>query len=387
MKIFITGVDGYIGWPLFNYLQAHGYELSGIDNGARRIHVNEVGGMSVIPIDDMRQRFGDGRYRGDLLSYYLLLERLKDFKPDVIVHLGEQPSAPFSMMNDVYARETQVNNVIGTLNLLWAAKEACPEAHIITTATMGEYGTPGIPIPEGKFPEGSLWDTTLTHISGGSNGDLSGLQFPRSPGSFYHASKVHDSVNCELACRIWNMRITDVMQGVVYGTRTEIDVPSPTRFDIDECFGTVINRFCAQAVAGIPLTIYGLGRQTRGYLPLQDVMQSLRLLIENPADIGEYRVVNQLAETLKVIDIANGVQMAAKGHGFEVEVQHVDNPRIEKEDHAYEVACDTLGDLGYIATTSHDVEIYQILGELIMHRDRIESVRNVIAPKTQWEKS
>jgi UDP-sulfoquinovose synthase len=231
----------------------------------------------------------------NICSYASVKRIYREFRPDAIVYLSEIPSAPWSM-NDYNAMETQYNNVQGTLATLLAMKNVCPDAHLIKLGTMGEYGTPsGTIIPEGNFPDGSRW-----RLSNGSDGgSLSGLPFPRSAGSWYHLSKVHDSYNVRFACNNYGLRSTDVMQGVVYGTRIDAMDNDPklnTRFDIDECFGTAINRFCAQAVICHPITVYGLGNQKRGFLSLRDSIQCLQLSIDNPPSKGEYRVFNQFDE-------------------------------------------------------------------------------------------
>jgi len=228
------------------------------------------------------ERFGQAlQFReGDLRDYAFIIECLKSFVPDAIVHLGEMPSAPYSMMDLDHCVFTTTNNLVSTLNILHAMKETCPNAHLLKLGTMGEYGTPNVDIPEGFF--------TIEY-----RGRRETLPFPRQAGSWYHQTKVHDSNNVMFACRVWGLRSTDIMQGVVFGTRTDEmgdDVRLRTRFDFDQCFGTALNRFCAQAVVGVPLSLYGRGRQRRGFLPLRDSMQCLTIALENPPIDGEYRV-------------------------------------------------------------------------------------------------
>jgi len=295
MRVFIAGVDGYLGWSLAQHLTARGHEVAGCDCYLRRDWVAETGSQSATPIARMterlqafRERYGRNlRFiRGNLTDYRFVWNFLRSFKPEAIVHLGEMPSAPFSMIDIDHCVLTQANNIIGTLNILHAMRDACPDAHLVKLGTMGEYGTPNVDIPEGFFE--------IEY-----RGRKDRLPFPRQAGSWYHQTKVHDSDNVMMACRIWGLRSTDVMQGVVYGTRIDEmgdDERLLTRFDFDQCFGTAINRFCAMAVAGVPIMPYGKGRQKRGFLPLRDSMQCLAIAIENPPEPGEYRVFNQFEE-------------------------------------------------------------------------------------------
>lgn len=384
MRVFIAGVDGYLGWPLAQHLTARGHEVAGTDLFLRRQWVDEVGGQSAIPVygieerlQAFRERYGkDLDFRkGDMLDYGFLKGFLTDFQPDAIVHLGEMPSAPYSMMDQQHAVFTQHNNVIGSLNLLWAIKEACPDAHLVKLGTMGEYGTPNVPVPEGFF-----------EIEYRGRKDT--LPFPRQAGSFYHWSKVHDSGNTMFACRMWGLRSTDIMQGVVFGTQIDVMGDDPrlrTRLDFDQCFGTAINRFSCQAVIGHPLTLYGLGGQTRGFLPLRDSIQCLTIAIENPAAKGEYRVFNQFEETYTVEELAAKVQQAGAAVGLDVEVHHYDNPRKEMERHFFEADREHLINLGYQPT--HDVvrEIEIMLADLMPHRDRILEKAESLIPDIRWD--
>ena len=267
MRVLIAGVDGYLGWSLANYLAARGHEVGGIDNFYRRRWVKEVGGWSALPIASMRrrrlgyfERHGARLkfWKGDLCDYGLVESVLEEFAPEAIVHLGECPSAPYSMIDVHHAAFVQKNNIEGTLNLLFGMRDVVPRAHLVKLGTMGEYGTPNIDIPEGFFE--IEW-----------RGRRERLPFPRQAGSWYHQSKVHGSNNIMLASKLWGIAATDVMQGVVFGTRVDQTAEEDrlrTRFDFDQCFGTVLNRYCAQAVIGHPLTPYGRGRQKRGFLQI-----------------------------------------------------------------------------------------------------------------------
>jgi UDP-sulfoquinovose synthase len=388
MKVLILGIDGYIGWSLALHLLNKGYEVVGLDDNSRRYKVKKLGGDSLTPIPAWvtRSRILKDTFRNYYGSYHLTLGRdeyakvldaILFNKPDAIVHLAEQPSAPYSMHSAELASLTQHYNVIGTLQLLWAMREACPNAHLIKLGTMGEYGTPNCDIPEGRIPEKCIGTGEYT-----GKCPMSGLLFPRTAGSFYHLSKVMDTLNIEFACRIWGLRSTDIMQGVVFGLN-EVDKDELlTRFDYDECFGTVINRFCVQALINHPLTIYGAGGQTRGYLPLKDSLQCLTLAIDNPPAKGEYRTLNQFESTYSVNALANEVIMAAMDLGLKVDNNPISNPRVEAEEHYYNPVHQKLFDLGYVPTTDIRGEIAKLLKRLTPFKSSIR--REVILPTITW---
>lgn len=382
MNVLILGIDGYIGWSLAMHLAERGHTITGVDNFSRRSNVATLGSTSAIPIRDMKERitmfakFFDKNitfYEADLLDYNFLKYVIVSTFPDCIVHLGQQPSAPFSMIDRQHAIYTQHNNIEGTLNVLYAINEIVPHCHLLKLGTMGEYGTPNVDIPEGFFEVEY-------------HGRKDRLPFPRQPNSIYHLSKVHDSANIQFASRIWGIAATDVMQGIVYGTRTNeaIDDSLFTRFDFDETFGTVINRFCAEAVVGQPLTIYGNGTQKRGFIDLVDSIQCLRIAVENPPDKGEYRVFNQLDEVYNLADLATQVVNVGKKIGLSVEAASISNPRMEKEEHYYKVEHTRLKQLGFQPTRRIDETIYQILTDLLHHRDTLMQYQHVILPKTTW---
>jgi len=306
---------------------------------------------------------------------------LNHFKPDTIVHLAEQPSAPWSMQDAHHASVTQHENVIGTMHLLWAMHEECPNTHLVKLGTMGEYGTPNCDIPEGEIPSKCL----AGEIYYAGAGDqptcpMSGLLFPRTAGSFYHLSKVHDTLNIHFACRNWGLCSTDIMQGVVFGLTNTENIEELTRFDYDECFGTVINRFCAQAIIGHPLTIYGKGGQTRGFLTLNDSIQCLTLAIENSPSLGEYRTFNQFENVYAISCLA---EMVAKACSLPVAIDHVNNPRKEAETHYYNPTHQKLFDLGYVPTIDIKGEIGKLLNQLLPFKDKVR--KEVIMPKISWK--
>jgi UDP-sulfoquinovose synthase len=381
MRVLILGGDGYLGWPTAMRFSGKGQEVAVVDNFARRRWVEEVGGDSLTPIVPLEERIEAWRevsgkritsYVGDLAEDTLAADVVIDFQPDTIIHYGEQPSAPWSMRSDDHAVTTQQNNVVGSLKLLWAMRDHAPNAHLIKLGTMGEYGTPNIDIEEG-FIE-------ITH-----NGRTDVLPFPKMPGSLYHLSKVHDSHNIHFACRVWGLRATDLNQGVVYGIETpeaKLDERLLTRFDYDEAFGTALNRFCVQAVVGRPLTVYGVGGQTRGFLNIVDTLQCVELTANNPAGAGEYRVFNQFTETFTVAELAEKVKHAGAEVGITVTIDNLQNPRFELEEHYYNPVHTKLPSLGLEPTLLSENLIESTLGVIQRYRDRV--ISDVIAPSTQW---
>ena len=376
-------MDGYIGWALAQHQLVIGNEVCGVDNFSRRKHVEQVGSWSALPIlsmekriENLKKEFGDKVkfYKGDLTDPQFTNDIVKNFQPEGVVHLAEQPSAPFSMIDQQHTIYTQSNNVIGTLNVIYAIKNFVPKAHLVKLGTMGEYGYDhGLDITEG-FMEVEF------------RGKKATIPFPRLAGSWYHWSKVHDSNNIMFACKLWGLRSTDVMQGVVYGTRTHeiTNKENFTRFDFDEVFGTAINRYCAQAVIGHPLTVYGKGGQTRGFLALVDSIQCISLLLKNPADEGQYRVVNQFDEQYTVLDLANRVQAIGNKKGLDIDVQRFENPRVEKEDHYYKADHEQLKKLGFKATRHIDDEIGIMIDDLIEQKDRILEKKDAIIKIIKW---
>ncbi|MHB1952556.1 MAG: NAD-dependent epimerase/dehydratase family protein [Sulfobacillus sp.] len=389
MRVFIAGVDGYLGWNLAQYLVARGHRIGGMDNLARRRWVSEVGGESAFPLAGFRERVellcASGNadpqdfIEGDLCDFSLLRDTLRRFSPQSIVHLGQMPSAPFSMKSRGHCVACQVDNLTSNLNLLWAIREVCPDCHLVKLGSMGEYGQPNVEIPEGSFRVEF-------------RGRTDELPFPRQPGSFYHLSKVHDSHNTAFACKVWGLRATDVMQGIVCGTRFPGKSDDPrlaSRLDFDECFGTVLNRFCVQAVLGMPLTVYGGGSMIRSYLSLADSLQCLALIVENPVSdalAGTYRVINQFAVTASVAELAETVSAVCREEfGLAVEAIHCENPRNDREEHFYRPENRRLFDLGYRPTTDLRCVIRETIADLLPHRDRLRRYREAIAPKTKWD--
>lgn len=386
MRVFIAGVDGYLGWALAQHLVKRGHEVAGMDNYMRRDWVAEMGSQSATPIRKMTERLEAFRenfgvnlqfQRGNLCEYDLVLNAFKHFQPECIVHLAEMPSAPYSMIDVHHAVFTHTNNLVGTLNILYAMKEVCPDAHLLKLGTMGEYGTPNLDIPEGFF-----------EIEFRGRKDT--VPFPRQPFSMYHLTKVHDSHNVQFACKNWGIRSTDIMQGVVFGTRVDAmgdDDRLMTRFDYDQAFGTAINRFCAQAVIGKPITPYGKGGQTRGFLPLRDSIQCFTLALEKPPVEGEYRVFNQFEETYSVAGLAQKVAKVATKLGMTPEIRHLENPRVEKEEHYFKPDHQKLLDLGYQPTHDMEAEIEVTLKDLMKCQARIAARSESLTPDIRWDGS
>lgn len=384
MRILVLGGDGYLGWPTALHFSAGDHDVLIFDNLSKRHLETQLGFQPLFPNPSLQARVRtwhelSGKSLrcvvGDLLNHRYIYQQLEAFLPDVVIHFAEQPSAPFSMLGREQAVFTQQNNVIGTLNLLFAMMKYCPSAHLIKLGTMGEYGTPNIDIEEG-FLE-------VTH-----NGRTDLLPYPKQPGSFYHLSKVHDSHNILFACRAWGLKSTDLNQGIVYGietSETKLDPRLVTSFHYDEVFGTVLNRFCVQAVAGIPLTVYGSGGQTRGFLNVMDTLCCIELSLMNPPSSGEFRVFNQLTESFSVLDLALKVQEAAKASGLAVQIQNIPNPRVEKEDHYYNVKHTKLLDLGLTPHYLSDQTIQTFIEKIIHSKDAI--LTETIQPHVRWHQS
>ncbi len=383
MNICVLGGDGYCGWATALYLSQRGHTVAVVDNFLRRQWDFELGAQTLTPIQPLTDRLRvwqelTGKsielFVGDVNDYDFLAGVIASFRPDAVVHFAEQRSAPYSMIDRKHAVFTQVNNVVGTLNLIFALKELRPDCHLIKLGTMGEYGTPNIDIEEGYI--------RIEH-----NGRSDVLPFPKQPGSFYHLSKVHDSHNLMFACKIWGLRATDLNQGVVYGTVTDevvVDEALINRFDYDDVFGTVLNRFCAQAAVGHPLTVYGKGGQTRGFLDIRDTVRCIEIACLNPAKAGECRVFNQFTEQFSVLELAEMVKAAAWKLGLHVDIEHLPDPRVEAEEHYYNAKHSKLIDLGLEPHYLSDSLLDSLMNIAIRYEDRIDT--SLFLPQVQWRK-
>ncbi len=394
MRVLILGIDGYLGWTLALKLASLGFEVSGVDTFLRRRMVRERGSMSVVPIASMQRKIKAAKKilgidinfkRINILNREKLGEFMREVKPEAIVHYAEIPSAPYSMVDVNHAIKVQRNNVLGTLGLLFLMRDICPEASLIKLGTLGEYGAPltGRPLFEGVFPA----DAVLTW--GDREWSLGGELTPRDPVSFYHVSKVQDTYNIYEACKYWWLRSYDVMQGVIYGVHTDevaADDLLRTRLDIDEWFGTAVNRFVAQAILGIPLTLYGEGEQIRGFIALEDAMECMVRLISSPPEPGQYLVVNQVSGLYRLRDIAETVAKVGEEFSLDVKIQRIENPRVESELHPYEVVSERLPKLGFRPKVSLEKEVRRMF-ELLTRpkiKKRIEKVKHTIIPRTWW---
>lgn len=384
-KILILGGDGYLGWPTAMHLSNKGHEVMIVDNLSKRTWEAEMGVEPLVRLSTLQTRVKrwheltgkkiDLRVSDIATNHRAVYTILEEYLPDAIVHYAEQPSAPYSMTNREKCVYTQQNNVVGTLNLLFAIRHACPDAHIVKLGTMGEYGTPNIDIEEGWL--------NITH-----NGRDERVLFPKRPGSFYHLSKVHDSNNLEFACRIWGTRVTDLNQGIVYGIDTDetsLDEDLITSFHYDAVFGTVLNRFVVQAVCGIPLTVYGKGGQTRGFLNIRDTLKCVELAIMNPAEQGEFRVFNQFTEQFSIMQLAEKVKEVGDEMGLNVAIDHIDNPRVELETHYFNAKHSALEDLGLVPELLTPSVIRHMIEVAQQHKSNVH--HDIIKPDIPWKAS
>lgn len=383
MKVIVIGGDGYCGWATALHLANQGYEVAIIDSYVRRHWDRQLGSDTLTPIQALEHRVDcwnalTGQtievFVGDITNYSFLIETMRAFPPDAMVHFGEQRSAPFSMIDREHAVLTQSNNVIGNLNVLYAIRDEFPDCHLVKLGTMGEYGTPNIDIEEGYI--------TVEH-----NGRKDTLPYPKQPGSMYHLSKVHDSHNIHFACKVWGLRATDLNQGIVYGVLTEEtgrDEMLVNRLDYDGVFGTALNRFCIQAAVGHPLTVYGKGGQTRALLDIRDTVRCVELAIATPAEPGEFRVFNQFTEMFSITQLAEMVQKAGTALGLKVEIDHLENPRVEAEDHYFNAKNTKLLDLGLQPHLLSDSLLDSLLNYAIKYRDRVD--KKQILPQVKWRR-
>jgi len=381
MRILILGGDGYLGWPTAMHLAARGHEVVAVDSYLRRQLCREVNVRPLNEVPELDKRCAIWQsltgakieYRiGDLTEWEVIAGVFRDFGPQAVVHYAEQPAAPYSMLNRHTATLTLRNNLLVTANVIFAVKEFSPDAHVVKLGTMGEYGTPNIDIEEGWLE--------VAH-----KGRHQKFLYPRQAGSLYHTTKIMDTDLLWFYVRTWNLRVTDLMQGPVYGIftdETEKDERLLPFFNYDEIFGTVLNRFVVQAVAGYPLTVFGKGGQTRGFLNIKDTLNCIRLSLENLPDQGELRIFNQFTETFSINELADKVKAAGTDFGLNVDIQHLENPRIEAEEHYYNPSHTGLMELGLKPHYLDDKTLAEMLQFVIQYRDRID--RDQIYRQVKW---
>jgi UDP-sulfoquinovose synthase len=382
MKVLILGGDGYLGWATAMHLSARGHEVLAVDNYIRRSLSRSLDRDSLVDVPNLNQRadtwgaVSGQRIEvgiGDVADYQFLYRLFEEFQPDAVVHYAEIPSAPYSMMGRDQANQTLNNNLTTTLNVVFAVRDICPTCHLVKLGTMGEYGTPNIDIEEGYLE--------VEH-----NGRSDRFLFPKNPGSIYHLTKVQDSDLLYFACRTWNLAATDLNQGPVYGVHTaemQGDISLAPLFAYDDIFGTVLNRFVVQAVVGYPLTVYGKGGQTRGYLNITDTLQCVELALNRPAAGGEFRVLNQFTETFTVNDLAEKVVAAAASSGLDAQIEHIPNPRRELEDHYYNPKNTGLLELGLEPHYLTEEVLVGMIEYVQRHEPQVR--REIISPRVAWE--
>ena len=382
MRILVLGGDGYLGWPVAMHFSAKGNNVCVVDNYLRRKICKETDSEPLFKVPDLNERasiyeqVSGNRINvniGDCSDYHFLVNLIKNFKPEVIIHFAEQPSAPYSMRNYSSAYLTFKNNLETTFNLIWAVKELAPRCHIVKLGTMGEYGTPNIDIEEGWL--------NIHH-----NGRNDTFLYPRQAGSLYHTTKVLDTDLLWFYVRTSNLCVTDLMQGPVYGLSTkesDLDFKLSPFFNYDDIFGTVVNRFVTQAVAGIPLTIYGKGEQIRGYLNIKDTLQCIELAVENPPILGELRVLNQFTEKFSVNEIAKIVKNSGAELGIDVKIEAINNPRQEKEEHYYNPRHSGFADLGLKPHLLSNEVIKGMMNMIMPFKKEIDIKK--VMPRVNWK--
>lgn len=380
--VLLAGFDGYIGHALTLRLLDLGYHIVGLDDFRRRDFVRSMSSFSATPIQSIAERIDLYRKIGNFEPFNISLEKedgrldgiIESSRPAIVVNLAQQPSAPYSHRDDVAARTTVVGNVVSTMNLLASIRRYSPNAQLIQIGTMGEYDPAvGVDIAEGLFKFEYKGKTSAESI------------FPRRPGSIYHTSKVMCTYYIDFACRAWGLKATDIMQGVVFGNWTpEIEhYNSPTRFDSDEAFGTVVNRFIVQTLLGHPLTIYGEGKHKRGFLSLNDSIQCLILAIQNPPNNGKYRTWNQLDKIYSMNDVAKEIKDAAETFHLSCNIMHIETPRVERtDDFYYNPELNKLEKIGFDPTRT--VEDEALFAFKILRNENLSELTKVVLPKIRW---
>ena len=376
MKIMILGADGYLGWPTVLHFMDRGHEVIAIDNYSKRELLNKFNCPSLlpsVPLWESAMIHSFALEECNIAYGGFLYEAIKKHNPKVIIHYAEQPSAPYSMLSYDAAYDTVRNNVMGTLNLIHAINKVNPDIHLIKFGSMGEYGTPNIDIEEG-------W------LSVKHKGRREKFLYPRIPGSLYHTTKVYDTDMLWFYAKQWGLKVSDIMQGVVYGVTTpEIEkYEMPTNFYYDEMFGTVINRFIVQAMIGHPLTIYGEGTQQRTFLNLKDVLQCLDLVIQHPPIAGNMDIINQFTDKFSIKQLAILIREVANEFGLDPKIEYKKNLRQEKTIHYYNPISQKLAHWG-LKPCLLDVEgIRAMFQALLPYKDKVN--KDIIYKGIEWKK-
>ncbi|MFT5486445.1 MAG: UDP-sulfoquinovose synthase [Paracoccaceae bacterium] len=382
MRIIILGGDGYLGWPTSMDMAAAGHEVWAVDNYMRRNIAQETQSEALLPTPNLHERAdifeaATGKkinvVIGDCTDFRMMSDLFEKVQPEAVIHYAEQPSAPYSMMGYEQARRTLDNNLQATFNTVWAVLEHAPDCHIIKLGTMGEYGTPNIDIEEGWID--------IEH-----KGRKDKFLYPRAAGSLYHTTKVLDTDLLWFYVRTYGIRATDLMQGPVYGLHTDqtaIDERLMPNFHYDDIFGTVLNRFLVQAVAGVPLTVYGKGGQTRGYLNLKDTLQCVELAMNSPVEQGDLRILNQFTEQFSVNELAEKITRVGNANGLNVEMKNIENPRKEREEHYYNPAHSGLTELGLKPHHLTDDVVVDMLETVKRYSNRIDTRK--VMPRVNWK--
>ncbi len=384
MRVIILGGDGYLGWPTAMHFAARGHDVVVVDNYLRRLIARQTSSEALMPNPNLQKRaelfeaISGHKIRveiADCTDYRFMQRLFEEFRPEAVVHYAEQPSAPYSMIGYDEAHQTLNNNLNATFNVIWAVLEHAPDCHIIKLGTMGEYGAPNVDIPEGWIE--------IEH-----RGRKGTFLFPRQAGSLYHTTKVLDTDLLWFYVRTFGLRVTDLMQGPVYGLSTpesDLDERLLPNFHYDDIFGTLVNRFLVQAVAGVPLTVYGKGGQVRGYLNLNDTLQCVDLAMNNPVDRGELRVLNQFTETFSVNELADRMVRVGRQLGLDVQAKSIPNPRKEPEEHYYNPDHSGLLELGLEPHYMTDEVLAEMLEQVRKYKDLIDV--DMIMPRVVWNEA
>ncbi|MBT7237162.1 MAG: NAD-dependent epimerase/dehydratase family protein [Gammaproteobacteria bacterium] len=380
MKILILGADGYLGWSMTASLAKDNHELILVDNYSKRKYMEDLKRKPLYKMPLVPQRLKNLKktnkkiifYKTDCSDYKKMKAIITKHKPDAVIHFAELPSAPFSMLNNKYGWETLQNNLQSTFNLIHCIKDIIPDCHIIKLGTMGEYGTPNIDIEEGWL--------NINH-----NNRKDKFLYPRQGSSLYHMSKIMDTDLIWFYVRNYDLNVTDLMQGPVYGIYHDEfekeDILAPT-FTYDDIFGTVLNRFIVQAVAETPLTVYGSGAQIRGYINVVDTIKCIKLTLKNRPQNGELAIYNQFTEQFSVRQLAQLVKKSLKAININATISNIANPRIEKEKHYYNAKNSNIEKLGLKPLKLSPKVIIDIAKYVNKHKDRID--KRIIKPKVNW---